>query len=656
MNKQIDRQPFLLSIIRKIVSIIVCLRLIFDKTCPQCPRFSLNFNPIKYTPIYKADRLCHIFQSVCESVHGSGQFFIVFQIKSNQIRKKNDIASMKKLLICLFVWCCYGQFSVYAQSFSEKHRLQVHFSVPFGWANDPNGLIYADGAYHLYYQHYPNGITPVVISWGHAKSYDLIHWINMPIAIPSSEKGAIFSGCCVLDKNNLTGVIPTNSNDLTPIIAIYTLSSNVTGQTQCMAYSVDNGVTFTQYANNPLISNPGIPDFRDPNIFERNGIFYMALAVKDRLQFYSSKNLLSWTYLSDFGVAPNEGDKSGVWECPSLITLKDEQNNEHDLIILSVNNNDNLNFGQTTYFIGKWNGTAFNSYNKTSVLRADYGFDNYAGIPFHNDPLGRVILIGWMSNWMYAQVSPTTAWRGQMTIARELTLKTINGQPHLAQRPINAFNTTIDASRMWSLQAPLDIAGQQVVDVTSHIPFKTGSMLTLDYAVDISNAANGKVELKFGNSKGEFVSFGYSIGQVGIYELDRSKSGDTSFSPKFASTVARAERIATGSLLSGKIILDTASIEIFADDGLNTFSALLYPTELYETIQLNVTQSEVNTSKTLRIQKLSVAALNSIWKNDFKDDIPPNGSLKIGATMYCMFACLIFQAIFQANGRLRTII
>lgn len=486
------------------------------------------------------------------------------------------------------------------------------------------------------------------MSWGHAKSYDLIHWTNMPIAIHPYDKGVIFSGCCVLDDDNLTGVRPsTNSSDVTPIIAIYTLSSSVTGQSQAMAYSLDNGTTFTQYTKNPLIANPGIPDFRDPNIFERNGAFYMALAVKDRLQFYSSKNLLAWTYLSDFGV--DERDHSGVWECPSLFTLKDEQNNEHDLIVLSVNNNE-LRTGQTEYFIGKWNGNAFNSYNKTNVLRVDAGFDNYAGIPFHNDPFDRRVFIGWMSNWMYALQTPSLVWRGQMTIPRELTLKTVNGKPHLAQRPIDTFNGTIDSSRMWSLQTPLDISGQQIVDLTSKIPFRTGSMLTLDYTMDIQNAANGKVEWIFGNSKGEFVSFGYLIGN-GNYELDRSRSGDTSFSPKFTDTIARAERIDSGStLLRGQIVLDTASIEIFADDGLNTFSGLFYPTELYETIQLNVTQTVDDSTKSIRVQKLSVAALNSVWEHESESD-KPNGSVEISATMCSLFACLIFQTVF--NGRLR---
>lgn len=565
---------------------------------------------------------------------------------------------MSKLIVWL-VLCCV-QFTllsipaVTGQSYSEKYRLQVHFSPPFGWSNDPNGLIYADGAYHLYHQHYPNDTTNGPMSWGHAKSYDLIHWINMPIAIPQFDKGVIFSGCCLLDKNNLTGVIPSTppTSNVIPVIAIYTLSSSVTGQSQAMAYSFDNGTTFTQYANNPIIPNPGIPDFRDPNIFERNGIFYMILAVKDRLQFFSSKNLLTWTYLSDFGAEPNEGDKSGVWECPSMITLKDEQNNEHDLIILSVNNLE-LRTEQTEYFIGKWNGTAFNSYNKTLVLRADFGFDNYAGIPYHNDPMGRVIFIGWMSNWMYAKVLPTSTWRGQMTIARELALKTINGQPHLAQRPIPTFNTTIDSTRTWSLRTPLEISGQQIVDLTAQIPFKMGSLLRLEYTMDIQSAGNGKVEFKFGNTKGEFVTFGFCIGDDGNYELDRSQSGDKSFSPTFADQKARAKRIANGNLLTGQIILDTASIEIFADDGLNTFSALFFPSELYDSIHLNVTQQTVDPTKSIRVEKLSVAALKSIWKNDFNSDAPHGGSgsfqirAAAAAAQYYSFACLIVLAILS---------
>lgn len=541
----------------------------------------------------------------------------------------------------IFLWCIelFLLMSVNGQNYNEKHRLQVHFSTPSGWSNDPNGLVYADGAYHMYYQHHPNDTKNGPMHWGHAKSYDLLHWINMPIAIYPDANGVIFSGCCLLDKNNVTGVIPSTNTTVTPIIAIYTLSSNVTGQSQAMAYSFDSGLTYTKYANNPIIANPGIVDFRDPNIFERNGVFFMVLAVRNRLHFYSSTDLLAWTFVNEFMAVTDEG----VWECPSLITLKDEQNNEHDVIILSLSNND-LPTGQTIYFIGKWNGTAFNSYNTTTVRQVDAGYDNYAGIPFHNDPLGRIVFIGWLSNWIYAQEIPTSTWRGQMTIARVLSLKTVNGTPHLAQRPIDTLNSAIDPWRMWSLQQPLDIFGQQIVDLTSKIPFKMGSTLALAYIVDIENAANGKIELQFGNTKGEFVSFSYLVGN-GIYELDRRHSGDTSFSVKFANTVARAERIDTGSnLLRGQIILDTSSIEIFADDGLNTFSAIFFPTESYETIKLNITQNVNDLTKSVRVQHLNVAPLNSIWTNDMEGSLP-NGSMDISATIYCFVVCLIVRMI-----------
>lgn len=499
---------------------------------------------------------------------------------------------------------------VNGQSYIEKYRLQTHFSVPSGWANDPNGLIYSDGFYHLFYQHHPNSTKAGPISWGHAKSIDLIHWENLPIAIRAYEKGYIFSGCCVLDEKNLSGVNPPSS-DVVPILAIFTLHQSETScQSQGMAYSLDNGLTFTQYTDNPIIPNEGRPDWRDPNIFWRNGTFVMILAAGDRLQFYGSQNLLKWTYLSDFGVDPNEGDKNGVWECPSLITLNDEQGEEHDIILMSINSATRR--GGFLYFIGKWNGTAFNSYNKTRQLRADSGYDNYASIPYLNDPLHRIILIGWMSDWLYGQLIPTSTWRGQMTLPRTPTLKTINKQLFIMQRPIDTFYTLIDQSRVWSLKMPLEISGEQIVDFTPQIPFKTGSMLTMNYTLNVKNAADGKFGFKFGNNNGEFVSFYYYIAD-GIYELDRSKSGDISFSPRFADKTIRAERIDTSNSLTGRIILDTASIEIFADDGLNTFTALFFPTDLYENIQLHVSLEDADLTKSVVVQELSVAALNGIW-------------------------------------------
>lgn len=510
-----------------------------------------------------------------------------------------------RILLCSVVW-----FAANGQNYTEKYRLQLHYSMPTGWSNDPNGLIYSDGFYHLYYQHNPVSMVFGPIHWGHARSPDLIHWETLPIAIKPYEKGDIFSGCCIIDTDNVTGIASNQTDGCAsaiPLIAIYTLHKDES-QTQALAYSLDNGLTWTQYEENPIIANPGIPDFRDPNVFERNGTFYMALAVADRISFYSSVDLKSWNKLDDFGLTPNEGDKCGVWECPTLFTLADDHGNEHDVLIVSENGDKCGSLLQ--YFIGKFNGTRFNSYDTARVLWADNGFDNYAAIPYRNDPNGRIILIGWLSNWLYAQKIPTSKWRGQMTIPREVALQTIDGNLHLIQRPVDELDTLIDSSRKWSLSTPLEMAGNQTVDVTTQIPFETGSMLSLEYVFNVENVSNGKIGLKFSNDFDEFISFHFDISKQ-FYEFDRRKSGDNSFSPHFADTLRHIHRIRTSELVSGRIVLDTASIEIFADDGLNTFSALFFPTKPFESIA--IVGAIEDSGKSVTVEKLSVAALNSIW-------------------------------------------
>lgn len=518
---------------------------------------------------------------------------------------------MFELLICYLILCnASSVFPVSDQDYDEKYRLQFHYSVQNGWSNDPNGLIFSNGIYHLYYQYYPNDKIFGPMHWGHAQSTDLIHWETQPIAIYPYDDGVIYSGCCILDTANITGITPKTSTEV-PIIAIYTIHSENNTESQGMAYSFDNGLTFTQYIGNPIIRNRGSPDFRDPNIFFRNGTFYMILAVNDRLQFFSSQTIIDWKYESDFGISPNQGDKNGVWECPSLVQLKDEQGNQHDVLILSLNY-DQLYTGQMQYFIGEFNGSTFNSYDTTRVLRVDSGFDNYAGIPYHNDPLGRVIVIGWMSNWIYAHEIPTSNWRGQMTIPRELALQSIDGLLYLIQRPIDALNTLIDTTRMWSLTTPVEISGIQTIDLTSQIPFKIHSMLTLEYSIDIQNAANGTVELQFGNEIGEFVRFFYMVNET-IYGLDRRNSGEISFNSKFAERIGHAKRINKSQLLTGRIVLDTASIEIFADNGLNTFSGLFFSTQPYDKIQFTVALDDTDLTKSIVVQNISIAALKSIW-------------------------------------------
>nr|WEI57629.1 putative GH32 family protein [Sitodiplosis mosellana] len=505
---------------------------------------------------------------------------------------------------------CYCELSVNGQSYKEKHRLQVHISMPSGWSNDPNGLIYLDGYYHLYFQHNPVDTKFGPMHWGHARSRDLIHWETLPIALKPYEKGVIFSGCCIHDKDNVTGIVPNvlinGDASSTALIAVYTLTKDE-DQSQALAYSFDNGTTWTQYDANPVIPNPGISDFRDPNVFERNGKFYMTLAVRDRISFYVSTDLLSWEKLTDFGVSPDEGDKNGVWECPTLFTLTDEEGKPHDILIVSLNGD--LEGSKSQYFIGQFNGSRFNTYDKSKILWIDNGFDNYAAIPYHNDPDGRVVLIGWLSNWLYAQDIPTSTWRGQMTIPREMGLQTIDHDLHIVQRPVDTMYGIIDPARNWSISEPLTLTGRQTIEVTSEIPFTTGSQLILDYAFDIGQVKNGQIEVRFSNTKDEFVSFDYNI-EKRTYGFDRRYSGDVTFHPRFVDPLPRIDRISGSNLLSGQIILDTASIEIFADDGLNTISALFFPSELFEKIHL---RSSIDDGKSVTVPNLSVGALYSIW-------------------------------------------
>ncbi|XP_031622608.1 uncharacterized protein LOC116340312 [Contarinia nasturtii] len=519
---------------------------------------------------------------------------------------------MTSIIITSLIICSIFLLPINGQNYTEKYRLQLHYSVPSGWMNDPNGLIYADGYYNLYFQYDPNSMAEDLRPhWGHAKSTDLIHWENLPIAIYPYEKGTIYSGCCVLDENNVTGFgshLPGQAEE--PLIAIYSLHNVTTdSQTQGLSYSLDQGLTWTYYDDNPIIPNPGLEHFRDPNIFKRYGKFYMILAVFDRVSFYVSENLIKWEHFSDFG----EGDKNGIWECPALFTLKDEQNNEHDVLIVSeyIYGGTPKIGGVTQYFIGQFNGTQFNTYNQSRQLWLENGQDNYAAVPYHNDPLGRnAILIGWMSNWKYAQTTPTSTWRGQLTIPRELGLKTVDGNLYLIQHPVDEFYSLIDRSRQWSLSTPYYMFGNQSINLTSQMTFKTGSMFTLDYDINIENIENGEIGLKFSNNLGEFVLFRYNGSSDG-YVFDRQNSGNVTFSPNFANRISKAKRINTDNRLWGHIVLDTSAIEIFADDGLNVFTALFFPTEPFENIEL-IFDAE-DTEKTMTVGKLSVSALNSIW-------------------------------------------
>lgn len=200
----------------------------------------------------------------------------------------------------------------------------------------------------------------------------------------------------------------------------------------------------------------------------------MALAAGDKIMFYSSADLLGWQHRSDFGLDPNQGDKSGVWECPSIVRLSDEAGNKHD--VLTISENGVARGSLVEYFVGTFADTGFTSYyGESQVLWADHGPDNYAAVPYHNDPKNRTVTIGWMANWLYGQEVPTPNWRGQMTIPRELSLRTVDQRLYLAQRPVDEFRAIKDAARMWILPAAMRLSGEETVDISTQIPFRTST-------------------------------------------------------------------------------------------------------------------------------------------------------------------------------------
>ena len=289
--------------------------------------------------------------------------------------------------------------------------------------NDPNGLFYYKGKYHLFFQHNPQAIVWGNMSWGHAVSTDLYNWQELPVAINCTDTTGIFSGSAVVDHNNTSGF---GSTDNPPIVAIFTEHQNdESNQSQCLAFSVDEGATFTKYVGNPVL-NINEKNFRDPKVQWIDGqwIMTIALANEFKISFYSSPDLKNWTHLSNFGPAAEVG---GVWECPDLIHLGDKW-----VLLVSLNPGGYQIGSGTQYFIGQWNGKEFIAAD-TKTRWLDYGRDNYAGVTFSNAPDDKKIFLGWMSNWHYAPKVPTDPWRSAMTLPRELSLRA----DRLIQTPIN---------------------------------------------------------------------------------------------------------------------------------------------------------------------------------------------------------------------------
>ena len=485
--------------------------------------------------------------------------------------------------------------------YSEDHRPQFHFSPKENWMNDPNGMFFYEGEYHLFYQHYPDSNVWGPMHWGHAVSKNLIHWEHLPIALFPDTLGYIFSGSAVVDKNNTSGF---GTKDNPPIVAIYTYH-NVEGektgaidyQTQGIAYSIDKGRTWKKYEQNPVLGNPGIKDFRDPKVDWNDDIkgWLMALAVKDHVEFYSSPDLKQWKKLSEFG--KTEGVHDGVWECPDFFKMKDEDGVDKYVLLLSINPGGPNKGSATQYFVGDFDGRNFKSDtpgNNAGWL--DFGTDNYAGVTFSNIDKkdGRRILIGWMSNWLYAQVVPTTIWRSATTVPRVLTLKKFNGIHRLNSEPVVELENIATSGKKINTTYASD-----TVDVSSQLD----EVITTSIIEGIISSKN--YILEFSNEKAQKIFIGFDA-VSNRYFVDRTRSGKTSFSKDFV-PVMYAPAIAKGEKSAFKIIIDVASVEVFFDGGATVLTAIFFPDE-------NFTRLKVyTTGENLQIDSMEVRQITSIW-------------------------------------------
>lgn len=449
------------------------------------------------------------------------------------------------------------------QKSDELHRPLFHFTPREHWMNDPNGMIYYNGTYHLFYQYHPYSSVWGPMHWGHATSKDLLKWDHRPIALYPDKNGMIFSGSAVWDKNN-TSSLGTSGKG--PLVAIFTYhndslakSGSRVFQSQGIAYSNDDGTTWTKYQGNPVLGNPGINDFRDPKVFwhEDSKKWIMALAVFDRVHFYGSNNLKTWEKLSEFGLG--YGVKNVLWECPDLFSL--EYKGKTIWVLLSNINPGGPNKGSSTqYFVGSFDGKTFQPYDQ-EIRWADFGPDEYAGVTWSNTG-DRRIFTGWMSNWLYAQVVPTEKWRSALTVARELSIKEVGGKFYLSSLPVKELNKYKG----------------------SNVPVQQGSISYDGTAlIEVSTIAANDFSFRISNNNGEYIEVGFEKNENRFY-IDRTQSGKTDFHKEFAQKSV-ANRISTANTINLKLLLDQTSVELFGDDGLNVMSSIFFPSSTFNKIQ-----------------------------------------------------------------------
>lgn len=469
------------------------------------------------------------------------------------------VAGVGLILIGLF-----GLLRIEAAALGEPLRPQFHFSPAKNFMNDPNGLVFFEGEYHLFYQHNPEGDRWGHMSWGHAVSPDLLHWTHLPVALPEENGIMVFSGSVVVDHEDSSGLCGGGAC----LVAVYT-GHTKTRQTQNLAVSRDRGRTFTKYTGNPVL-DLGRKDFRDPKVFwhapTSRWVMVTVLPDEHKVRFFGSPDLKRWEMLSDFGPA---GARGGVWECPDLFVLPVEGEPGVGKWVLDVDLNPGGVAGGSgdQYFVGTFDGVRFTSDEPpTTTLWADYGKDFYATLSFANLPPadGRVVWMGWMSNWLYANDEPTSPWRGMQSVPRSLALRRLPEGLRLVQSPVAELNALRTAPEPRPVPREAQFSG------------------SADIELEVVRGAWREAGLRLSNAVGEEVFVGVSTEPQGLQlVVDRRRSRRTPFHAAYPERHHGPLRWRGGGAdrVTLRVLFDRSTLEVFANDGETVISDRVFPTQ-----------------------------------------------------------------------------
>ncbi len=492
---------------------------------------------------------------------------ITTQNRSN-IREAKDDACWKNLSLT----------DTFDISNRAKYRPAYHHTPLYGWMNDPNGMFYKDGVWHLYYQWNPYGSKWQNMTWGHSSSTDLVNWNHHPAAIEANGLGAVFSGSSVVDTENTAGF------GKNAVVALYTSAD--LSKIQSIAHSVDHGHTFEIYPGNPVITLES--EARDPNMFwdtaNNRWVLSLAHALDHEMLFFTSPDLKNWTLQSAFG--KGKGAQDGVWECPDLFKLKvDGTDEEKWVLVCNINPGGPFGGSATQYFVGDFDGTTFKADTDADgnipTKWMDYGKDHYATVSWSGAPDNRRTLIGWMSNWQYAAEVPTLQYRSANTLPREAGLfKNADGQIYMSSAPSPEL---------------VNIRDKEIVKVNNKSAGRKKRVFSLpvsndgvcEILLDLDCRRADSVDIRIANNADESVTLRYNSSDHTL-SFDRRHSGIVDFSQDFPA-VTVAPTFENDKKISLRIFIDKSSMEVFGNNGKFFMTNLVFPTMPYSTLSISAT-------------------------------------------------------------------